>query len=87
MRYLTERFTALGGDVIVVDQTCPEQETIGIRTVAVIASALVPIDFGWERQRVLHHPRLRDFIDGRLATVHPPGFGPTGFHPRPHPFP
>lgn len=89
VRYLTGKFSALGGDVIVVDQTCPEQETVGIRTVAVIAPALIPIDFGWERQRVLHHPRLRDFLDGRLSTVHPPesGFGPTGFHPRPHPFP
>jgi ribosomal protein S12 methylthiotransferase accessory factor len=89
VRFLTERFTALGEDVIVVDQTCPEQETIGIHTVAVIAPALIPIDFGWQRQRVLHHPRLREFLDGGLATVHPPGsgFGPTAFHPRPHPFP
>jgi ribosomal protein S12 methylthiotransferase accessory factor len=89
VRYLTDRFAALGGDVIVVDQTCPEQETVGIRTVALIAPALIPIDFGWERQRVLHHPRLRDFLDGRLSTIHKPesGFGPTGYHPRPHPFP
>lgn len=89
VRFLTERFTALGGDVIVVDQTCPEQAPIGIHTVAVIAPALIPIDFGWQRQRVLHHPRLHDYLDGRLPTVHPPGsgFGPTGFHRRPHPFP
>jgi len=89
VRFLTERFAALGGDVIVVDQTCPEQETIGIRTVSVIAPGLIPIDFGWQRQRVLHHPRLHDFLAGRLATVWPPGsgYGPTGFHPRPHPFP
>jgi len=88
VRYLTERFTELG-DVIVVDQTAPEQEAIGIHTVAVIAPALTPIDFGWQRQRVLHHPRLHDYLDGRLSTVHPPGsgFGPTGFHRRPHPFP
>ena len=89
VRFLTERFTRLGSDVIVVDQTCPEQETIGVHTVSVIAPGLIPIDFGWQRQRVLHHPRLADFLAGRLATVHPPGsgFGPTGLHRRPHPFP
>ncbi len=89
VRFLTERFAALGSDVIVVDQTCPEQEPIGIRTVSVIAPGLIPIDFGWERQRVLHHPRLRAFLDGDLDTVHGPesGYGATGLHPRPHPFP
>jgi bacteriocin biosynthesis cyclodehydratase domain-containing protein len=89
VRDLTARVTALGGDVIVVDQTCPEQETAGVRTVSVIAPALVPIDFGWQRQRVLRHPRLRAYLDGRLSTVWPAasGFGPTGLHPRPHPFP
>ncbi len=89
VRYLTERFTRLGSDVIVVDQTCPEQETVGVRTVSVIAPGLIPIDFGWQRQRVLRHPRLRDFLAGRLDTVQPPGsgFGPTGLHVRPHPFP
>ena len=89
VRFLTERFTALGSDVIVVDQTCPEQEVVGIRTVSVIAPGLIPIDFGWQRQRALHHPRLRNFLDGRLNTVQPPGsgFGPTGLNERPHPFP
>ncbi|MDN3352023.1 TOMM precursor leader peptide-binding protein [Actinomadura sp. DC4] len=89
VRFLTGRFTALGGDVIVVDQTCPEQEAVGIHTVSVIAPGLIPIDFGWQRQRVLHHPRLHDFLAGRLSSVQPPGsgYGPAGLHPRPHPFP
>ncbi len=89
VRFLTERVSALGSDVIVVDQTCPEQEPVGIHTVSVIAPGLIPIDFGWQRQRALHHPRLHDFLGGRLSTVRPPGsgYGPTGLNARPHPFP
>jgi ribosomal protein S12 methylthiotransferase accessory factor len=89
VRYLVDRVAALGSDVIVVDQTCPEQEPVGITTVSVIAPGLIPIDFGWQRQRVLRHPRLHDFLAGRLGSVHPAGdgLGPRGLNARPHPFP
>jgi ribosomal protein S12 methylthiotransferase accessory factor len=89
VRYLIGKFTALGSDAIVVDQTCPEQEIAGIHTVSVIVPGLIPIDFGWQRQRVLRHQRLRDFLAGKLSHVQPAelGFGPTGLHARPHPFP
>lgn len=78
-----------GGDVIVVDQTCPEQRVAGLTTVAVIAPGLVPIDFGWRRQRVLTSDRLRAFLAGELAQVwsRADGFGATGLNPYPHPFP
>ena len=50
---------AAGHDTIVVDQTVPEQRRLGLHTAAVIVPGLLPIDFGWRRQRVLHMPRLR----------------------------
>lgn len=88
VRYLAGAICAVGGDLVAVDQTCPEQRPVGVRTWAMIASGLVPIDFGWERQRVLTHPRLRDYLAGRLRLVpRGDGFGPTGLNARPHPFP
>jgi ribosomal protein S12 methylthiotransferase accessory factor len=72
------------GDVIAVDQTCPEQALAGVHTVAMVAPGLVPIDFGWYRQRALYHPRLRAYLDRGLR---PDGTGPTGLHLHPHPFP
>ncbi|WP_116202720.1 TOMM precursor leader peptide-binding protein [Amycolatopsis circi] len=62
-------------DLIVVDQTTAHQRALGMHTVRVIAPGLVPIDFGWRRQRVLHHQRLAALLDGKPA------------HPHPHPFP
>lgn len=59
VRYLVDLLAAAGHDVIVVDQTSPEQRAVGLRTACVIVPGLVPIDFGWQRQRVLHMPRLR----------------------------
>jgi ribosomal protein S12 methylthiotransferase accessory factor len=49
-----------GCDVIVVDQTTPEQARLGLTTVRTIAPGLLPIDFGWGRQRALAMPRLRE---------------------------
>lgn len=89
VRHLTRLLSRVGSDVVVVDQTCPEQGGTAIRTLCVLAPGLVPIDFGWERQRALHHPRLHAFLAGELSTVHPEGrgYGPTGLNRRPHPFP
>jgi ribosomal protein S12 methylthiotransferase accessory factor len=84
VEYLSGLIAATGGDVIAVDQTCPEQARAGMHTVAMIAPSLVPIDFGWRRQRVLHARRLREHL-GRGTG--PDGTGPTGLHPHPHPFP
>ena len=63
-----------GHDVIVVNQTSPEQRGMGLHTVGVLVPGLVPIDFGWRRQRALHMPRLQAILTG------PP-------NPAPHPFP
>lgn len=48
-----------GHDVGVVNQTTPEQQGMGLRTVCVLTPGLLPIDFGWTRQRALTLPRLR----------------------------
>jgi len=59
LRYCLDQLTAAGFDVIVVDQTPPDQRSAGLRTMCVIVPGLLPIDFGWHKQRVLHMPRLR----------------------------
>jgi ribosomal protein S12 methylthiotransferase accessory factor len=89
VRFLFDRIGGAGSDVLAVDQTCPEQDGTGIRTLCVLTPGLVPIDFGWERQRVLNHPRLHAYLHGQLGEVHSraDGFGPTGLNAKPHPFP
>jgi ribosomal protein S12 methylthiotransferase accessory factor len=66
---------ANGFEVIVVDQTTPEQFAMGLRTVCTIVPGLLPIDFGWLRQRALTMPRLLERV------------GPEGPRLVPHPFP
>ncbi|WP_435735403.1 TOMM precursor leader peptide-binding protein [Cellulosimicrobium sp. PMB13] len=68
-------------DVIVVDQTAPEQEPMGLRTVCVIVPGLVPFDFGWTRQRALTMPRTRSALQtsGALSA--------GDLRRVPHPFP
>ena len=45
--------------IVVVDQTPPEQRAMGLHTVCTLVPGLLPIDFGWARQRALDMPRLR----------------------------
>ncbi len=82
---VVDELVTAGHDVIVVDQTSPEQERMGLRTVATVVPGLLPIDFGWNRQRALLMPRLRtalrrgghresDLTDAELLRA-------------PHPFP
>ncbi|MBV2353998.1 TOMM precursor leader peptide-binding protein [Streptomyces sp. J2-1] len=59
LTHLRDLLAGAGCDVIAVDQTTPEQRRMGLRTVATLAPGLLPIDFGWSRQRALHMPRLR----------------------------
>lgn len=74
-----------GLDVIVVDQTCPEQSLIGLKTVSVIVPGFLPMDFGWERQRALRLPRLKTVP--RTAGFMAHDFDLTDNPPVPHPFP
>jgi ribosomal protein S12 methylthiotransferase accessory factor len=77
--------TGAGFDVIAVDQTMPEQRALGLHTVSVLVPGLLPIDFGWSRQRARHMPRLRTALReaGRRAT----DLADAELNPAPHPFP
>ena len=72
-------------DVIVVDQTFDLQRGLGLHTASVVVPGLVPIDFGWSRQRALRQKRLLQapfeagFTDRALV--------PGDLNPAPHPFP
>ncbi|WP_307795405.1 TOMM precursor leader peptide-binding protein [Actinacidiphila acididurans] len=74
-----------GFDVVVVDQTMPEQRRLGFHTAGVIVPGLLPIDFGWRRQRARHMPRMRTAL--AEAGLRPGSLGPADLNPAPHPFP
>jgi ribosomal protein S12 methylthiotransferase accessory factor len=74
-----------GFDVVVVDQTLPEQRRLGLATVNVIVPGLVPIDFGWDRQRALHLPRVR--TAPQAAGLRDHVLTTDELHRVPHPFP
>lgn len=71
--------------MIVVDQTLPEQRRLGLVTVNVIVPGLVPIDFGWDRQRALHLARVR--IAPHVAGLRDRPLADADLHRVPHPFP
>ncbi|TDC35333.1 TOMM precursor leader peptide-binding protein [Micromonospora sp. 15K316] len=74
-----------GLDVVVVDQTLPEQRDLGLHTVNVLVPGLLPIDFGWSRQRALHMPRMRTAL--RAAGLRAHDLEVADLHLVPHPFP
>lgn len=85
LRYCRDELARAGFDTLVVDQTSPEQRRSGVHTVCVLTPGLLPIDFGWDRQRALLMPRI-----GRVARSH----GWSTHHVQealsaavPHPFP
>jgi ribosomal protein S12 methylthiotransferase accessory factor len=82
---LRDRLTGAGYDVIAVDQTTPEQHRMGLHTVSTIVPGLLPLDFGWSRQRALTTPRLRTalHVAGRRADDLPE----AEIKAVPHPFP
>ncbi|MFJ7903955.1 TOMM precursor leader peptide-binding protein [Streptomyces sp. NPDC096198] len=77
--------TARGFDVVVVDQTAPEQRSLGLCTVKVLVPGLIPIDFGQSRQRGPLMPRVRTAL--REAGLRPDDLAPDALNPAPHPFP
>ncbi|GAT84453.1 cyclodehydratase [Streptomyces sp. F-3] len=74
-----------GHDVIVVDQTSPEQERMGLRTISAVVPGLLPIDFGWNRQRALLMPRLRTAL--RRGGHRDRDLTDAEIRRAPHPFP
>jgi ribosomal protein S12 methylthiotransferase accessory factor len=85
VRYLCDALTAPGHDVIVVDQTSPEQRMVGLHNARVIVPGLVPIDFGWSLQRALHLPRM--YTAQRRGGLRPSELTAADLHRVPHPFP
>ncbi|MGK4579046.1 TOMM precursor leader peptide-binding protein [Kitasatospora sp. HPMI-4] len=85
LRRCVEAVAAAGFDVVVVDQTMPEQRASGLHTVAVLVPGLLPIDFGWRRQRALTMPRLR--TAPRVAGLREHDLRAEELNPAPHPFP
>ncbi|MFE5486146.1 TOMM precursor leader peptide-binding protein [Streptomyces sp. NPDC056527] len=77
--------TSAGFDVVVVDQTVPEQRALGLHTVKVLVPGLLPLDFGWTRQRARHMPRMRTAL--REAGLRPDDLTEAELNPGPHPFP
>ena len=85
LRLCRDELVTAGFDVIVVDQTSPEQERMGLRTVCTLAPGLLPIDFGWTRQRALRMPRLRTAF--RRAGLRDSDLEDSDLRIVPHPFP
>lgn len=85
LRTCVQAVTDKGFEVIVVDQTMPEQRELGLTTVSVLVPGLLPIDFGWSRQRALGMPRLRTGL--REAGLRDRDLQTADFNPAPHPFP
>ncbi|MFJ4970995.1 TOMM precursor leader peptide-binding protein [Streptomyces sp. NPDC088755] len=85
LRCLRDQLTDAGYDVIAVDQTTPEQRRMGLHTVSTTVPGLLPLDFGWSRQRALRMPRLRTAprAAGRRADDLPE----AEIKAVPHPFP
>jgi ribosomal protein S12 methylthiotransferase accessory factor len=76
---------SLGLDVVVVDQTSPEQEQVGLKTACVICPGLMPMDFGYDRQRVFDLPRL--FTVPRATGHRSQQLQRSELNATPHPFP
>ncbi|GIH73270.1 TOMM precursor leader peptide-binding protein [Sphaerimonospora thailandensis] len=85
LRSLRDELTGAGFDVIAVDQTTPEQYRTGLCTVTTIVPGLLPIDFGWTRQRALLMPRLRTAL--RAAGRRLDDLPEEDVKRVPHPFP
>lgn len=85
LRFCQDELVRIGCDVIVVDQTTPEQAILGLRTVRTLAPGLLPMDFGWTRQRALRMPRLRSAL--HTAGLRERNLTDDDLHLVPHPFP
>ncbi|MER7730281.1 TOMM precursor leader peptide-binding protein [Streptomyces erythrochromogenes] len=82
---VVEELVRAGHDVIAVDQTTPEQRRIGLHTVCAVVPGLLPIDFGWARQRAPYLPRLR--TAPRRAGLRSADLADADVRRVPHPFP
>jgi ribosomal protein S12 methylthiotransferase accessory factor len=84
LEWCVNLLSASGFDVIIVDQTSPVQRSVGAYTVSVVVPGLLPIDFGWRRQRAPLMPRMHGVLRswGQAADS-----TQAGLHLVPHPYP
>ncbi|GAA3346686.1 hypothetical protein GCM10020358_58620 [Amorphoplanes nipponensis] len=75
------RYLATGLDVVVVDQTTPEQRAGGFTCVKVVVPGTLPMTFGQANRRVHGLPRLVSVPAALGRAV------PRELNPHPHPFP
>lgn len=83
--HLTRILAGAGHRVIVVDQSAPEQSRLGLHTFATLVPGLLPLDFGWSRQRALRMPRM--LSAHRRAGLRDTDLSSRDLHLVPHPFP
>jgi ribosomal protein S12 methylthiotransferase accessory factor len=84
--FCIERLASAGLEqVIVVDQTSPEQERLGLSTACVIVPGLLPMDFGHGHDRTRGLRRL--YTAPRAAGFRAADLTPADLNPHPHPFP
>jgi ribosomal protein S12 methylthiotransferase accessory factor len=81
---LVARYRAAGLDVIVVDQTGPEQRAGGVSAVKVLVPGTLPMTFGHRNRRVSGLPRLRT-VPALLGHSRAP-LRDADLNPHPHPF-
>jgi ribosomal protein S12 methylthiotransferase accessory factor len=77
-----EKLHHAGYETIAIDETTPAQKYWGLNSVKIIVPGLVPIDFGWDKQRALSNPRVlvRERLQRNISAT-------KKFKPIPHPFP
>jgi ribosomal protein S12 methylthiotransferase accessory factor len=86
VQFVIDRLARVGlGEVIVVEQTSPEQRREGLYTACVIVPGLVPIDFGFHRRRYMTLPRMFS-VPATAGFRHAP-LTRDEINPAPHPFP
>ena len=85
LRWLVKLLAERGFDVYAVDQTTPEQRSLGLSTFATIVPGLVPIDFGWYKQRAFYMDRV--LTAHRSAGLRKYDLSAADLNPVPHPFP
>jgi ribosomal protein S12 methylthiotransferase accessory factor len=76
LNYLSDLLRERGFEATIVRITTAAQSALGLECVKAVVPGLVPIDFGWERQRALRMQRVLDLVppdpDGRRVPVSVP---------------
>lgn len=85
LRFCIDNIHGLGLEVVMVDQTSPEQAAIGLCTACMIVPGMMPMDFGYYRQRIYELPRLRTVP--RLTGHRSRDLVASDLNTTPHPFP